>query len=264
MAQVCLSIMWYKLRRLANTALAGCAFMTALPCFQIGVYLYFLFGRITERKRMSLHRFLQRKTAWAARKMPATDYVVDNPHGETFDKPAVIICNHQSHLDLVYLLSLSPKLVVLTNDWVWRCPFYNILIHRAEFYPVSNGMESNMPRLRSLVSRGYSIVVFPEGTRSQTRDILRFHQGAFSLAAALGTDILPLMLYGSGILLTKHKRMLSPAHIRMTIGARFPASEPYRLQAKKVREDYRQWYSDVCKTCDPLTEKKQRECGRKL
>lgn len=233
------------LSRILNTALASAVLLT-LPFMQVGTYLYFLIGKTTEHKRMALHRFICNRCRWAVRHMPSTTYTLDNATSETFVKPAVVICNHQSHLDLVYLLALTPKLIVLTNDWVWNCPFYNILIHRAEFYPVSNGMEANLPRLHSLVKRGYSVVVFPEGTRSETCRILRFHQGAFALAKALNVDILPITLYGTGKLLPKHSRMLAPADIVVKIGQRMAPGDNARQQAKEVRAMYINNYSQLC------------------
>lgn len=233
------------LRRILNTAIAAAVLLT-LPFMQVGTYLYFMIGKTTERKRMALHRFICNRCRWAVRHMPSTTYAFDNALSEDFSKPAVVICNHQSHLDLVYLLALTPKLVVLTNDWVWNSPFYNVLIHRAEFYPVSDGMEANLPRLRGLIERGYSVVVFPEGTRSETCRILRFHQGAFALAKELNVDLLPITLYGTGKLLRKHSHLLAPAHIVIKIGQRMAPSDNSLQQAKAVRAIYINEYKQLC------------------
>ena len=41
-----------------------------------------------------------------------------NRTGETFKKPAILIANHQSFIDILVLLALTPKLVMITNHWV--------------------------------------------------------------------------------------------------------------------------------------------------
>lgn len=128
---------------------------------------------------------------------------IRNEHHETFDKPAIIVCNHQSHLDLMAHLSLSPKIVFLTNDWVWRSPFFGFAIRHAGYCPVSEGMDYLKPRLQSLIEQGYSISIFPEGTRSRDCSIGRFHKGAFQLAEELNVDILPVVLHGAGRALPK-------------------------------------------------------------
>ena len=118
------------------------------------------------------------------------------------------------------MMSITPKLVFLTKDWVWRNLFFRALIRNAEYYPVSDGMEKNLPRLRDLYERGYSICVFPEGTRSPNCDILRFHKGAFALARELGADILPVFLHGSGHVLPKKEVLFSEGEIYMEVAER--------------------------------------------
>ncbi|NTV85084.1 MAG: MMPL family transporter, partial [Bacteroidales bacterium] len=46
------------------------------------------------------------------------------PEGEDFKKPAMLIANHQSHIDLLLLLMLNPRIIVITNKWVWNNPIY--------------------------------------------------------------------------------------------------------------------------------------------
>ena len=149
-------------------------------------WLYFHIGKATEARKLRYHAMLRRMSDFVIRRVPGVKFYLENRVGETFERPAVVISNHQSHLDLMCLMMLTPKIVFLTNDWVWHNPFYGMVIHRAEFYPVSNGIENHVEQLRSLYDRGYSICVFPEGTRSEDCNILRFHKGAFYLAKELG------------------------------------------------------------------------------
>ncbi len=126
-----------------------------------------------------------------------------NDQKETFKIPSVIVSNHQSHIDLALTLQLYPKLIVFTNDWVYNSPFYGKAVRMADYYPASGGYESSLPKLEQLVKEGYSILIFPEGTRSVTGDILRFHKGAFLLAEKLQLDIIPLLIHGAGDAVTK-------------------------------------------------------------
>ena len=168
-----------------------------------------------------------------------------------FSRPAVIICNHQSHLDLLAMLSLSPRLVILTNNWVWNHPLYGFIIRRADFLPASEGMEKLTPRLKEIFEKGYSIVIYPEGTRSRDRSIGRFRQGAFCLADKLGADILPMVMYGSGIALPKHGRVLRPYTVQLEADARIsPAElashgENHIKRAAYMRDYYRRRYAET-------------------
>ena len=166
------------------------------------------------------HRLLQRISHFVIRRVPGVKFREVNEVGENFEKPAVIICNHQSHLDLMCLMQLSPKVIVLTNDWVWNNPYYGQVIHTAEFRPVSNGFDKNFPYLQNLVRKGYSIVVFPEGTRTPDGEIGRFHKGAFTLAKALELDVLPVFIHGLYDVLPKYDFMLRKGSVTLETGKR--------------------------------------------
>ena len=125
-----------------------------------------------------------------------------------FDKPSVIIANHQSFVDILILLSLSPKIVMVTKGWVWKSPFFGRIIQYAGFYSIDEGYEKLVDSLSLFVDEGYSIVVFPEGTRSDDCEIKRFHKGAFYLAEKLQLEIIPLVIYGTGLISSKKQPIL--------------------------------------------------------
>ena len=124
--------------------------------------------------------------------------VIINRDPEDLKKPAVLISNHQSHIDIALMLMLHPKLLELTNDRVQGNRLYGPLVRMAEFFAVSEGMESLTPKLRKNIEQGYSVLIFPEGTRSPDGRVQRFHKGAFYLARELQIDILPVIIHGSG------------------------------------------------------------------
>lgn len=209
--------------------------------------------RNLEKKRLSIHymlwNFARFVTLWHG--IPGVKFSICNPYNEDFQKPAIIICNHQSHLDLMTMLIHTPKLVCLTKDWVWNNPFYGYIIRNAEYYPVSEGLDKLMPKLRSLIDRGYSIVIYPEGTRSPDCSITRFHQGAFYLAKQLNVDILPLVLYGAGKALPKKGLHLRKWPIRIEIDTRInpemlqSLGQTPKEQASSLRKYYKHRYTDI-------------------
>jgi 1-acyl-sn-glycerol-3-phosphate acyltransferase len=114
-----------------------------------------------------------------------------------FDKPSIIVCNHSSFLDILLTVGLTPKVILLTNKWVWNSPVFGAVVRLAEYYPVDDGAEEGVERLHRKVEEGFSIVIFPEGTRSPDGHLQRFHKGAFYLAEKLGLDIRPLLILGA-------------------------------------------------------------------
>ncbi len=212
--------------------------------------IYFLFGK-SERKRLKFHKLLSTLSGWAVRCIPGGHYKLYNPHGEDFSKPAVYICNHQSHLDVLPILALNPKLVFLTNDWAWNFPLYRAVVRNAEYYPTSWGLDKSSEHIKGLVERGYSIVAFVEGTRSMdSLTVQRFHRGPFLAAKELGLDVLPLCIHGFGFALPKHDFMLRRAGLSLEVGQRFriPEEADIATVTKETRHFYNDWYADIRKT----------------
>ena len=218
-----------------------------LAMLGLTVWTFFLFlGGSTPRKRERYRNGLMKTARLAMKAIPGCPYTFSNPHGEDFSKPAVYICNHQSHFDVLPILALHPKVILLTNEWVWNSPFYGYLIRKAEFYPVMEGLEKNLEHMKDLVARGYSIVIFPEGTRSPDCKIQRFHRGAFLSARELGLPILPLYIHGFGYALPKHDFLLRKAGLYMEVGERFEVPEDdLAAFTRKVRHDYEREYARI-------------------
>ena len=225
-------------------------FVMSLIITLIGWFM-FTFGKTTEKKKLKYHQLLCRIANFVIYRIPQVKTTFRNLSGETFEKPGVIICNHQAHLDLMCIMMLSPKLIILTNDWVWNSPFYGRMIKYAEYYPVSNGIEKAISQLQDAVNRGYSIVVFPEGTRSADCAVKRFHRGAFYLAEQLKLDLIPVMIHGAGHVLPKEEFMLRKGQINIRIMPRITPNDPrfskdYSPRSRDVRHYYQAEYKALC------------------
>ena len=218
-----------------------------LAMLGLTVWTFFLFlGGATPRKRERYRNVLMKTARLAIKAIPGCPYTLSNPAGEDFSKPAVYICNHQSHFDVLPILALHPKVILLTNEWVWNSPFYGYLIRKAEFYPVMDGLEKNLEHMKDLVARGYSIVIFPEGTRSPDCRIQRFHRGAFLSARELGLPVLPLYIHGFGYALPKHDFLLRKAGLYMEVGERFDVPEgDLAAFTREVRHKYEKVYDRI-------------------
>lgn len=192
-----------------------------------------------EKALFCYHKLIQWFSYISIHNVPDVKYRVCNTHGEDFSRPALIISNHQSHLDVMCLLALTPKVVILTKDWVWSNPIYGYVVRMAEYYPISYGIDDLLPRLRHLIDRGYSVVVFPEGTRTKTGRVGRFHKGAFLLAQELGVDILPINIHGLSCVNPRRDLLLRKGSVTVDIGERQLAAEQATY---KPRELTRYWH----------------------
>ena len=241
------------LKRLLYTLVIGFMFLMVFLWVIPYTLLYFAFGKTTEAKKQKYHTVLHKHAAFLMRHIPGVRFNADSIPAGTFDTPAVVIANHQSFLDLLTMMALTPRVIFLTGDWVWRNPLYGPVARHAECYPAGDGMEANLPRMRDLMARGYSVCIFPEGTRSTNREILRFHKGAFTIARELGADILPVFLRGTGNISPKGDPIFGQGTITVTVAERCRPYEEVeadtdierdRLVAKRMRRFYQDSITD--------------------
>ncbi|MCF6223047.1 MAG: 1-acyl-sn-glycerol-3-phosphate acyltransferase [Flavobacteriaceae bacterium] len=145
---------------------------------------------------------------------------VINSGKEDFKKPAIIIANHSSSLDTLTMGLLTPNLIYLVNDWVYKSPIFGILAKVAGFYPVSKGAEEITEPLKEKIRQGYSLMVFPEAKRSFTNKVGRFHKGAFFLQEQLKLDIVPVYLHGNAEVMPKNDFIIHDGSLTVKVGDR--------------------------------------------
>ena len=176
-----------------------------------------------------------------------------NKANERFRHPAIIIANHQSFIDILVLLSLSSKILMVTNHWVWHSPFFGAIIRYVDFYYIGEGYEQYMERMRKKVKEGYSIAIFPEGTRTYNGKMKRFHKGAFYLAEALKLDILPILLYGNNKIIAKAQPFnIRKGIIYTEILPRIPLDDlsfgsTYQERTKRISAYMKEVYARICR-----------------
>jgi 1-acyl-sn-glycerol-3-phosphate acyltransferase len=242
-------LMPVSLGNIAKTILSFFVFLIgSLTITFVGFFLLTLAGK-TQKHKYRFHQLLCATFKLLARAMIQLPFKVINPHNERFDKPCIIIANHQSHIDLLYMLMLSPKIITLTNQWVWKSPFYGRVIRYADFLPVVDGIEQHVDKLEKVIADGYSILIFPEGTRSEDCSIGRFHKGAFYLANKLNLDIVPVLLHGIGHALPKKEFLLRKGQVHIKILERITPINPLRKNtdllefSKRTRTLYKSEYN---------------------
>jgi 1-acyl-sn-glycerol-3-phosphate acyltransferase len=136
----------------------------------------------------------------------------------------IFMVNHQSNIDIPVLLqSLSGFYLrwIAKKELLW-VPFFgwamwasrHIMIDRADRFGAVKSLQKAKQRLRA----GISIVVFPEGTRSGTGNLLPFKKGGFLLATQTNTPVVPVTINGSGASLPVGAWRLSPATIEVWVG----------------------------------------------
>lgn len=126
--------------------------------------------------------------------------------------PYIIMCNHQSALDIFVLYLSMPFLFKwIAKRQLFSIPVVGWIMKRADY--ISIDRESPREGLKAIndaaqkIRKGLNILIFPEGTRSKDGKLLPFKKGVFSLALRAGVPVIPVGINGTGKLQPKESLM---------------------------------------------------------
>jgi 1-acyl-sn-glycerol-3-phosphate acyltransferase len=123
-------------------------------------------------------------------------------------RPFVVVSNHESFTDILLISHLPWEMKWLSKAELFRIPIMGWMMWLVGDIPVKRGFGPSaleaMARCRKSLANRVSVMIFPEGTRSKTAELLPFKDGAFRLAVEAGVPILPLAVSGTSTALRKH------------------------------------------------------------
>lgn len=220
------------------TFVGGALFMTLLSL------LLRIFPAKADAKKLFFHYIFSKLTWFLIYMNFLSPKKIINPNAEDYSKPAVIVANHQSHIDLMLMMLLNPKVLVLTNNNNYNHPFYGLALKYADFIPSDLGFENIVEQYRPLAEKGYSLVIYPEGHRNDSGKIKRFHKGAFYVAQKLNLPILPIMIHGQNMLLKKSECFLKRGNVTTKFLRRWTIDEMEGATLKQKADNFRNYFHD--------------------
>ncbi len=188
-----------------------------------------------DARRARARRTLQAFLRWFASFMRFTGVLTYEFHGaERLGRPGqVIVANHPSLIDVVFLLGFAPGASCIVKDALWRNPFTRGPVAAAGFIsntPTDLMIENTSHALRS----GQSVIIFPEGTRTVPGQALRFHRGAAAIAIRAAEVVTPVFIHCEPTTLAKnipwYRIPDRRVHLSLRIGEDIDP-EPFRTRA---------------------------------
>ena len=141
----------------------------------------------------------------------------------------VFAANHGSYMDIPALLSVLPfQFRFFAKKGLYRIPFLGTHLKRAGHLPVDrsnarNSLKSMSEGAQIIASRGLSVLLFPEGGRSD-RGLRDFREGAAYIAIKAGVPAVPVALVGMRDLLPKGSIHLRSGRVTVRIGDPIPTA----------------------------------------
>ena len=140
------------------------------------------------------------------------------------DRAAVFCANHQSNVDPPVLFkAVHPRLHILYKAEIDAIPVLARAFRFGGFIPVDRrnkeaalrSIEAGAQSLRS----GNSFLIFPEGTRSRTADLLPFKKGGFIMAIKAQAPIVPVAVQGGRDAMRRGSAIIRPVTVSIRVGA---------------------------------------------
>jgi 1-acyl-sn-glycerol-3-phosphate acyltransferase len=173
-----------------------------------------------------------------------TPLVVEGLERVPRDTPVVYAANHSSMFDIWALAAALPGSIrFVAKQELARIPLVgramtasgHVTIDRA--HP-ARALEAYQ-RAAAVIRSGVSAVVFPEGTRSRTGELLPFKNAPFGLAIAAQVPVVPVYVHNTFEILPKGRMRLRPRPIRIVIGDPIPTAGMSVERRQELRDRVR-------------------------
>jgi 1-acyl-sn-glycerol-3-phosphate acyltransferase len=139
--------------------------------------------------------------AWIMLKInPGWSFDIEGADPKKIDKPTIVVANHQSFLDLPLLYLLPWRMKWVAKRALFRIPIFGWIIYMTGQIGIDRQSMRSAQKLDELVrpiQEGIPVMIFPEGTRTESGKVKPFKNGAFKLAKRYNCKVLPVILQGA-------------------------------------------------------------------
>ena len=195
--------------------------VSSILLFPVAVLIWSLTAPF-DRRLALLHRFT---CFWASLYTwlnPVWPVRIEGRERVRQDEAYVMVANHLSLLDILVLFRLFRHFKWVSKLENFRLPFIGWNMRLNRYIELKRGdrdsVAAMMRHCEETLAEGSSIMMFPEGTRSPSGRMRSFKTGAFELALATGSPILPIAVQGTSKALPKRGFVLQGHHpIRITV-----------------------------------------------
>lgn len=206
-------------RILNGIAWLATALVILLGFFYVGIV--WLVTAPFDKARYRAGRAFRHLAMMAVKLNPLWHFETDGTQPGNPRNPYIAVANHESYAD-IFLISHFPwEMKWLSKDAVFRIPVMGWMMRMASDIPIKRGKResvvSAMAGCRDRLQKRVSVMIFPEGTRAPTEEMLPFKDGAFRLAVDNQVPILPIAVAGTRNCMAKHSFVFRRARAKARV-----------------------------------------------
>jgi len=130
--------------------------------------------------------------------------------------------NHVSNFDIPVLQAYLPvQFRWLAKTELFKIPIFGYAMKRAGYISINRfdrkSAIQSLNKAAEIIRNGTSVIIFPEGTRSQNQHIQSFKKGGFVLAIDSGVPIIPVIIHGTWTIMQKKQILVRPGNVVLEI-----------------------------------------------
>jgi 1-acyl-sn-glycerol-3-phosphate acyltransferase len=162
-----------------------------------------------------------------------------------WNRPVVLVANHRSLVDILALYKIRRPFKWTSKEENFKLPFIGMVLSLTNSVRIKReSMRSGaqfFSQAENEMRKGSSIMLFPEGTRSRTKEMRPFKEGAFMLAKKMGCGVIPIVHTGSELTFDRGSWVLKgKTTIRIRVLDEIPAEKVKKMDIKVLTKMVRQ------------------------
>jgi len=152
----------------------------------------------------------------------------------------VFLANHQGYFDIFLLYGyLGHNFKWMMKEYLKALPFAGLACQASGQIFVGesrSSIQNALEQADKTLRKGMSMVIFPEGTRSEDGEMVPFKRGAFTLASQINLPITPITINGSFKVFNRHAWSVTRHPLRLTIHPAITPEERQGLPTKQLMQ----------------------------
>ncbi len=202
------------------------------------VILGLIFDSIVWRGNRKMYRRAENFWAWTLMKLGGVKLEIVGSENLPKNETVVYMANHQSDLDWPIIFRAIPgQYLFLAKKELFQVPVFGAYMKLQNYVPIErDSIRKSLKTYKSIVAlieSGNSIVIYPEGTRSHSRELQKFKSFSFAFLQDARVRVVPVAIDGSIDILKKGSSLISPGKVKVTILPPIGFDDVYNLNTKE-------------------------------
>lgn len=217
-------------------------YLLVIITFFVGTAITYCFVPFNRDKS---YPFRRAASIWSGLLLPFSGVKVAVSGLENLPKgqPVIIAANHQGAADIPIVLSSLPLTFRFAiKKELFSIPIFGGYLRLAGYFPVDRKVVLSaykmVETISAILKAGDSVLIFPEGTRSQDGRLGEFKRGSLLAASKSGVPVVPVAISGSYQILPRGTKLFKPAKVKFTVcpPVYFKSEEDYESKVLEVRD----------------------------